>query len=72
MVNAAESSVVITEGHADTLMTRMERALQVVGEGENVEALVLGLGAAALCFLLGYAIIVLSKFPLGIFSIGLG
>lgn len=72
MANTAESGVVITGGSAETLASRMERALQAVGESENVEALVLGLGAAALAFLLGYAIIILSKCALGIYALTLG
>jgi len=72
MANTAESGVVITGGSAETLASRMERALQAVGESENVETLVLGLGAAALAFLLGYAIIILSKCALGIYVLTLG
>ena len=72
MAKAVESGVVITTGNPDTLACRMERALQAVGESENVETLVIGLGAAALCLLLGYAIVILAKFPVGIFAIGLG
>ena len=72
MANAAETGVRIAGGHADALAARMERALQAVGESENVEALVIGLGAAALSFLLGYAIVILSKCALGIIAIGIG
>ncbi|MFQ5960707.1 MAG: hypothetical protein ACE5MG_04870 [Candidatus Methylomirabilales bacterium] len=72
MANAVESGVVITAGNAETLACRIERTLQAVGESENVEALVIGLGAASLSFLLGYAIVILTKFPVGIFAIGLG
>lgn len=72
MANTAESGVVITGGSAETLASRMESALQAVGENENVEALVIGLGAAALSFLLGYAIIILSKCALGIYALTLG
>lgn len=63
---------VIAGENTETLAGRMERALQAVGETEKVEALVIGLGASALCILLGYAISVLSKYPLGIFAVGLG
>jgi hypothetical protein len=80
MANAAESGVAIGGGDAvsiggqqkDTVAGRMERALQAVGEDENVEALALGVGAVALSFLLGYAITILSKFPVGIYALGLG
>lgn len=72
MAKAVESGVVITAGNPDTLASRMERALHAVGESENVEALVIGLGAAALCLLVGYAIVILAKFPVGILAIGLG
>lgn len=72
MRSTAESVVAIAAGAADTIAGRLENALEMVGEIENVEAVVLGLGAAALCFLLGYAIIVLSKCSLGLFALGLG
>ena len=72
MANTAESGVVITGGSAEALASRMERALQSVGERENVEALVIGLGVAALAFLLGYAIIIVSKCAVGISLLSLG
>ncbi len=72
MAKVGESGVAIGRGDAETLAGRMERALQVVGESEIAEALVIGLGAAALCFLFGYAIVILSKSALGIFAIGIG
>jgi hypothetical protein len=50
----------------------IERALEAAGKHENAEALLVGLGATALCVLLGYAIIVLSKFQVGLFAIMLG
>ena len=50
----------------------IERTLEEVGKNENAEALLVGLGAAALCVLLGYAIMVLSKFQVGLFAIVLG
>jgi len=50
----------------------IERALEAAGKNENAEALLVGLGAAALCVLLGYAIVVLSKFQVGLFAIVLG
>ncbi|MFQ5848504.1 MAG: hypothetical protein ACE5IQ_12645 [Candidatus Methylomirabilales bacterium] len=50
----------------------LERVLAAADGDENTEALLLGLGAAALCFLLGYAIIVLTKFQAGFFALGLG
>jgi hypothetical protein len=72
MRSTAESGVAIAGGNAETLAGRLENALELVGENENVEAIVLGFGAAALSFLLGYAIIILSKCALGIFAIGIG
>lgn len=72
MASSARSSVAIVKGDVGTLAGRIERALQAVGESENVEALVIGLGAVALSFLLGYAIIILTKCQLGFFAIGLG
>lgn len=50
----------------------LEGVLQAAGENESVEHLLLGLGAAALCFLMGYAIVLLTKFQIGLFSIALG
>lgn len=50
----------------------IERALQAAGENKEAEALLFGLGAVALCVLLGYAIVALSKFQAGIFAIVLG
>ena len=50
----------------------IERALEAAGKNENAEALLVGLGAAALCVLLGYAIVVLSTFQVGLFAIVLG
>lgn len=51
---------------------RLERALQAVGANETaVEAILLGLGAVTLCFLLGYAIFVLIYCQVGFFSMGL-
>ncbi len=50
----------------------IERGLEAAGKNENAEALLVGLGAAALCVLLGYAIVVLSKFQVGLFAIVLG
>lgn len=72
MARAVESGVVLAGGKAETLSDRVERVLRAVGENENAENLVIGLGAVTLCFLVGYAIIVLSKCPLGVFAIGLG
>jgi hypothetical protein len=50
----------------------MERALEAAGKHEHAEALLVGLGTTALCVLLGYAIVVLSKLQLGFFAIILG
>jgi len=50
----------------------IERALEAAGKNEHAEALLVGLGAAALCVLLGYAIVALSKFQVGLFAIVLG
>lgn len=50
----------------------IEKALEAAGKHENAEALLVGLGGAALCALLGYAIVILSKFQAGLFAIILG
>lgn len=50
----------------------IERALEAAGKNEHAETLLVGLGAAALCVLLGYAIVALSKFQVGLFAIILG
>lgn len=55
-----------------SVVSRLEGVLQAAGENENVEHLLLGLAAAALCLLLGYAIALLTKFQIGLFSIALG
>ena len=52
---------------------RLEKALQVATANESVvEGLLLGLGAAALCFLLAYAIFVLVYFQVGFSTMGVG
>ena len=50
----------------------IERALEAAGKNEHAETLLFGLGAAALCVLLGYAIMALSKFQVGLFALFLG
>lgn len=51
---------------------RLERALQSATASETVvEGVLLGLGAVALCFLLGYGIFVLIYCQVGFFSMGL-
>ena len=55
-----------------TIAGVIERALEAAGKNENAEALLVGLGTAALCVLLGYAMVVLSKFQVGLFAIVLG
>ena len=50
---------------------RLEKALQGAIANESVvEGLLLGLGAAALCFLLAYAIFVLVYFRVGFYITG--
>ncbi len=52
---------------------RLEKALQGTTANESVvEGLLLGLGAAALCFLLAYAIFVLVYFQVGFSTMGVG
>ena len=52
---------------------RLEKALQGAIANESVvEGLLLGLGAAALCFLLAYAIFVLVYFQVGFSTMGVG
>ena len=52
---------------------RIESALQAAAANEiAVEIVLLGLGAVALSFLLGFAIFMLIYYQLGFFSIGLG
>jgi hypothetical protein len=52
---------------------RLERALQTATPNESVvDGLLLGLGAATLCFLLAYAIFVLIYCQVGFFTMGLG
>ena len=52
---------------------RLEKALQGAIANESVvEGLLLGLGAAALCFLLAYAIFVLVYFQVGFYTTGVG
>lgn len=55
-----------------SIVSWLEGVLQAAGENESVENLLLGLAAAALCFLMGYAIVLLTKFQIGLFSIALG
>ncbi len=50
----------------------LEGFLEAAADHEGVENLLLGLGTAALCLLLGYAIVVLAKFQGGLLSIALG
>ncbi len=52
---------------------RLEKALQGAIANESVvEGLLLGLGGAALCFLLAYAIFVLVYFQVGFSTMGVG
>jgi hypothetical protein len=52
---------------------RLERALQAATPNESVvDGVLLGLGAATLCFLLAYAIFVLIYCQVGFFTMGLG
>lgn len=52
---------------------RLERALLAVTPDESVvDGILLGLGAATLCFLLAYAIFVLIYCQVGFFTMGLG
>ena len=51
---------------------RFERALQGALVNERVEGVLLGLGTAALCFLLAYAIFVLVYCQVGFATIGAG
>ncbi len=55
-----------------SFVCRLEGALQAAGENENVDNLLLGVGAVVLCFVLGYAIVVLTRCQWGFFAIGLG
>lgn len=55
-----------------TVAGLIERALEGAGKNQHAEALLIALGTAALCVLLGYAIAALSKFQVGIFAIILG
>jgi len=52
---------------------RLEKALQGAIANESVvEGLLLGLGAATLCFMLAYAIFVLIYVQVGFFTMGVG
>lgn len=52
---------------------RLEKALQGATAKESVvEGLLFGLGAAAFCFLLAYAIFVLIYFQVGFYTTGVG
>jgi hypothetical protein len=52
---------------------RLERTLQTATPNESVvDGVLLGLGAATLCFLLAYAIFVLIYCQVGFFTMGLG
>ncbi len=51
---------------------RFERTLQGALVSERVEGVLLGLGTAALCFLLAYAIFVLVYCQVGFSAIGVG
>lgn len=55
-----------------TFACRIEKALQAAAANEMaVEMVLLGLGAVALSFLLGFAVFMLIYYQLGFFSIGL-
>jgi len=52
---------------------RLEKALQAATANESVvEGVLLGIGAATLCFMLAYAIFVLIYVQVGFFTMGLG
>ncbi len=52
---------------------RLEKALQAATANESVsEGVLIGLGAATLCFLLAYAIFVLVYFQVGFSTLGVG
>ena len=55
-----------------TFVCWLEGVLASADENENVEAVLLGLGAIAVCFLFGYGIVFLTKCQLGFSAIGLG
>jgi hypothetical protein len=55
-----------------TLALAVERAVRSVGTAESAEAFLWGLGMAALGVLLGYAILILARFQVGILTQGLG
>ncbi|MFQ5801912.1 MAG: hypothetical protein ACE5JQ_03330 [Candidatus Methylomirabilales bacterium] len=58
---------------SSALVCRLERALQTATAKESVvEGVLLGVGAATLCFLLAYAIFVLIYCQVGFFTMGLG
>jgi hypothetical protein len=58
---------------SSAFVCRLERALQVATANESVvEGVLLGLGAATLCFMLAYAIFVLIYCQAGFFTMGLG
>ncbi len=52
---------------------RLEKALQAATANESVsEGVLIGLGAATLCFLLAYAIFVLIYSQVGFYTMGVG
>jgi hypothetical protein len=55
-----------------TVAGLMERALEAAGKSQHAEAVLVGLGTAALCALLAYALVALFKLQLGILAIVLG
>ena len=58
---------------SSAFVCRLERTLQAATANESVvEGVLLGLGAATLCFMLAYAIFVLIYGQVGFFTMGLG
>ncbi len=58
---------------SSAFVCRLERTLQAATANESVvEGVLLGIGAATLCFMLAYAIFVLIYVQVGFFTMGLG
>lgn len=55
-----------------TFVCWLEGVLAAADENENVEPVLLGLGAVAVCFLFGYGIVFLTKCQLVFSAIGFG